>query len=109
MTIDYKKVGRRIKARRKELGLTQLRLAELCEISTVYVSHMENGTAVPSLGVFFSVAETLGVTPDYFLVDTPFASREYLCDELGKKLRRCNDASLRVVGKVIDALLDEQE
>lgn len=108
MEIDYKKVGKRIKSRRRELSLTQLKLAEMCDISTVYVSHVENGTATPSLDVFFRLVDGLGVTPDYFLTDTPFSSTEYIKDEIAKKLNKCNDKSLRIVSKTIDTLLDEQ-
>lgn len=71
MEINYQKMGRRIRSRRRELGLTQFALAERCGISTVYISHVENGTATPSLGVFLSIAEALEATPDYFLVDRP--------------------------------------
>ena len=108
MEINYQKMGRRIRSRRRELGLTQFALAERCGISTVYISHVENGTATPSLGVFLSIAEALEATPDYFLVDTPFASKEYLQDGIAKKLRQCSDSSLRVVERLIDALLEEQ-
>lgn len=108
MEIDYGKMGRRVRIRRRELGLTQFALAERCGISTVYVSHVENGTAAPSLGVFLSIAQALETTPDYFLVDTPFASKEYLQDGIAKKLGRCSDASLRVVERLIDALLEEE-
>ena len=108
MEINYQKMGRRIRSRRRELGLTQFALAERCGISTVYISHVENGTATTSLGVFLSIAEALEATPDYFLVDTPFASKEYLQDGIAKKLRQCSGSSLRVVERLIDALLEEQ-
>ena len=74
----------------------------------LYFSRGKNGTATPSLGVFLSIAEALEATPDYFLVDTPFASKEYLQDGIAKKLRQCSDSSLRVVERLIDALLEEQ-
>lgn len=109
MEIDYKKVGSRIKRRRKELGLTQAQLAERCDISTVYISHVENGTATPSLGVFFSIVNTLETTPDYFLTDTPFFSREYANDEIAAKLSKCDKKSLHIISKMLDVLIEEQE
>lgn len=44
MNINYKEVGQRIKARRKQLGLTQKQLAELVELSEGSVSRYESGS-----------------------------------------------------------------
>lgn len=44
MDIDYKEVGKRIKSRRKQLGLTQKQLAELVELSEGSVSRYESGS-----------------------------------------------------------------
>lgn len=44
MNINYKEVGKRIKSRRKQLGLTQKRLAELVELSEGSVSRYESGS-----------------------------------------------------------------
>lgn len=44
MNINYKEVGQRIKARRKQLGLTQKQLAELVDLSEGSVSRYESGS-----------------------------------------------------------------
>lgn len=44
MEIDYKEVGKRIKARRKQLGLTQKQLGELVSLSEGSVSRYESGS-----------------------------------------------------------------
>ena len=44
MNINYKEVGKRIKSRRKQLGLTQKQLGELVELSEGSVSRYESGS-----------------------------------------------------------------
>lgn len=44
MEIDYKEVGKRIKSRRKQLGLTQKQLGEIVGLSEGSVSRYENGS-----------------------------------------------------------------
>ena len=44
MNINYKEVGKRIRARRKQLGLTQKQLAELVDLSEGSVSRYESGS-----------------------------------------------------------------
>lgn len=44
MNINYKEVGKRIKSRRKQLGLTQKQLGELVGLSEGSVSRYESGS-----------------------------------------------------------------
>lgn len=50
-----------IKARRKELGITQPHLAELAQISTNTLYKLEKGLGNPSLDVLNKLAEVLGM------------------------------------------------
>ena len=43
MTVNYKKLGKRLKEFRVKNGLTQEKLAELCDLSTSYISYIETG------------------------------------------------------------------
>lgn len=56
-----KKIGDRIKARRKELKITQPHLAELAKISPNTLYKLEKGQGNPSLEVLSKVAEVLGL------------------------------------------------
>lgn len=49
----------RVKARRKELGLTQAEVAERLGISRPVVAEIENGKREPGLGVMSRLAEAL--------------------------------------------------
>ncbi len=68
MEINYKRLGKRIKTARLKIDLTQAKLAELCDISNVYISHIENGTAKPSLDILYKLAIFLKVSPDYLFM-----------------------------------------
>ena len=57
-------IGNYIAKRRKELGLTQQKLAEQLSISFQAVSKWENGTASPDIGLLTPLAHILNTTVD---------------------------------------------
>lgn len=74
MALDYLQIGKRIARRRKQLRLTQSKVAELAEISDKYMSNIERAISIPSTEVVMRLALALDTTPDEFLVGT---SRNY--------------------------------
>jgi transcriptional regulator with XRE-family HTH domain len=56
-----------VKNKRKELGLSQWKLAELVGITQPYLSQIENGLRTPSLELALKFSEVLNVTPKIFL------------------------------------------
>jgi transcriptional regulator with XRE-family HTH domain len=56
-----KQLGETIKARRKELKITQPHLAELAEINVNTLCKLERGQGNPSFKVFGKLAEVLGM------------------------------------------------
>lgn len=70
MELDYTEIGRRIAARRKELGLRQAQVCEKADIGDKYLSCIERATSIPSLEVIMRLALALETTPDTFLVGT---------------------------------------
>lgn len=59
MDVSMESIGERIKARRKELQLTQTDIFEMCGIRSGALSRIENGTSVPSVILFYRIAEIL--------------------------------------------------
>ena len=49
LDIDYAALGKRIASLRRKKRLTQELLAEKTELSTNYISHIENSRSIPSL------------------------------------------------------------
>ena len=66
--IKSKGIGRRIRERRLELGLTALALAQRIDISEFTLSRIENGR-FPRVDVLQKLAAALGVGTDYLLAD----------------------------------------
>jgi transcriptional regulator with XRE-family HTH domain len=61
-------LGRRIKERRKTLGLTQQQLAEALGVTPQHISVIEQDKRAPSLSSLARMAEELGVTIDFLVV-----------------------------------------
>lgn len=56
-----KRIGEALKARRKELGITQPHLAELAGVSVNTLYKFEKGQGNPSLQVIYKLTEVLGL------------------------------------------------
>ena len=56
-------LGEAIRARRKKKRLSQERLAEKADLSTVFISRVERGKESPSLDSLVKIARALGVRP----------------------------------------------
>jgi transcriptional regulator with XRE-family HTH domain len=60
-------LGERIKARREELGLTQLQLAQALGVTPQHISIIEKDKRSPSLESLAKLAQELGVTTDFLI------------------------------------------
>jgi transcriptional regulator with XRE-family HTH domain len=69
MNIDYKLIGKNIRSYRKKKGITQEQLAELTELSTNHISHVEIGSTPISLPALISICEVLDITADQILYE----------------------------------------
>lgn len=70
MGMDYRQLGQRIAARRRELGLRQTQVCEKCDLNNNYLSNIERGRSIPSLEVFMRICEALETGPDQLLLGT---------------------------------------
>ena len=59
--MDQIKIGRFIATRRKEIGLTQLELAEKLNISDRAISKWETGKSLPDASIMIELCEILGI------------------------------------------------
>ena len=81
---DPTELGRRIKDRRKQQGLTQEQLGQAVCISVQAVSKWENGESMPNIGTFPALCKTLGASADALLG----IERETEAETLGVELAR---------------------
>lgn len=68
--INYAAMGSRIRSIRKQHGLSQEKLGEICQISTAHVGHIERGTRIPSLETLYKISKELNVSLDYLFFDS---------------------------------------
>ena len=59
--------GKALRQRRKEIGLSQEKLAEICELDRTYISMLERGIHQPSLTIFLRLAHALEISPSSLL------------------------------------------
>jgi transcriptional regulator with XRE-family HTH domain len=72
--LDPTVVGARIRARRKQLGLTLQNVADAADVSKSFVSQIEIGKTWPSVGVLEQISAALSTSARTFVSDDP--SRE---------------------------------
>lgn len=67
MKLDGKKIGMRIKNRRKSLGITQIDVKTATGISSGNMSEIENGNRLPSAPALIQLANLLQCSVDWLL------------------------------------------
>jgi transcriptional regulator with XRE-family HTH domain len=68
--IDYVALGSRIRTARDKAEMTQAYLAEVCDLSTSHIGHIERGSRILSVDVLYKIAVALHVSIDYLLLDS---------------------------------------
>lgn len=62
--------GKKVKAAREKLGVTQAKLAEIIHISTNFLGDIERGKKLPSVNKLILLANTLKVSLDSLFCDS---------------------------------------
>lgn len=106
MTIDYTEVGKRIAARRKELGLKQYQVCEMIDVNYKYLSNLETGRSAPSLELVMSLCCALDTTPDYLLTgtDRPRQTPE----DISEKIKKLSENNRQLLDGIINLMLEQQ-
>lgn len=107
MSIDYKALGARISARRKELGLKQYEVCEAIEVNYKYLSNLETGRSSPSLELIMKLCSVLRTTPDYLILGIVTHSNDVADKELSDKVSRLSSKNKRLISGIID-LIDKE-
>ena len=97
-------MGRRIRSKRKKMGIMQYKLADKLDISNNHMSAIENGKENISLDLLLRICRELDVTPDYLLLgsmDTQNAPKDIM-----DKLKLCKPETVKLVSKFIDMMMD---
>ena len=104
--MDYAAIGKRIRAHRKRLNLSQEALAEMVNISTVHMSHIETGYTKLSLPVLVDLACALGVRTDDLIFDRDALGKTELLEEITLELQDCSNAQLLALRQILSSSKD---
>ncbi len=95
-------IGKRIAARRRQLGLTQEALAERGDITPQFVSYAESGKRAMRPDNLLKLATALEVSADYLLTGEVIGKDQLL---LSRKLNRLTPSQLHLVEDIVDACI----
>lgn len=96
-----KRVGKRIKQRREELGMTQEQFAEKLGVATNYISTIERGASFPRYEKLVMILNGLQASADAIFCDVLDYSNDHKASELSTKIEKLPpDEQKRILGMV---------
>jgi len=104
MQIDYLDIGGRIRAERKKQGIPQEKLAELVDVGTTHISHIETGNTIPSLKTFIAIVNVLNLSADELLRGHIAKAKHMFEGEIAAILKDCNEDEARIAADMVRAL-----
>lgn len=107
--MDFITIGRKIKSRRKAVGITQETVAGILDVNASHICNIECGRAHPSLTVLVKIANILQCSVDCFLNEEytykiDQTDTQSLDEEIIDKLKLCDTEKKLKISKIIDIL-----
>ena len=102
--IDYKEIGKRIRAERRRQDLTQEKLAELAEISESFLGHIERGGRTLSIETLAKLANVLGLTVEYIIAGEYNYQPDMLPAEVHNALNQMSSSQRKVFLNIMKTL-----
>jgi len=96
-----------MKNRRKQMGFTQEKLAELCNTDPCYIRQIENGRRFPSLAYIERIAAALNIAPYLLFFDENDSGNEGLAALHGEQKQKIKTMLIENVTKIC-SMIDEQ-
>ena len=104
--IDFGIIGKRIKDRRIEIGLTQEMMAEKLVLSISLISRIERAVVKVSLETLGRIATLLEVTPSFLIDGTSTNSSQYLRGEIAEILSNFNPNKMKFTLAITQLIKD---
>jgi len=100
-------LGEVIKSARKEMRLTQEKLAELVSLSPRYIMSIENENKKPAFSKLYILVRALGVNAnDIFYPENHETGA--LVGRLSRLLSQCDERKLKAITALVETLLSEK-
>ena len=104
MPIDYVAVGKRIRELRRKLGITQLELSEMINVSPPHMSNIENGNKNVGVETLVKIANVLHISTDELLEDNLEGKLVASPQTFATLIQDCSDYERRVFLGTLTAL-----
>ena len=101
MQFDEQGFGRRLRQFRVKNHLTQEALAERIDTATSSVSHLENGTHMPSLRTLIKLCNVLNIGVDDLLADSLPVKSAHLDSDIAELLEDCTPSEKQIFKEII--------
>lgn len=105
--MDLSPIGSRIKAARENKKITQEDLAVLLDMSTTHISVIERGVKPPRLETFIRIANVLGVSSDYLLMDLIDNPADVVAGELTELISKLSQKEKEKALTIIRVMSEE--
>lgn len=109
MYIDYTALGERIKKIRKQKHITQAKLAECLDVSTEYISQVENANTKLNLEMLVRIANLLDMNPGYFLTGISYDMQDYLDSDVALLLQDCPPGKRQLIIDIVKLVVKHKE
>lgn len=101
--MNYFEIGQRIRKLRKAYNFSQDQLAEMVEISTTHMSHIETGNTKLSLPVLVKIAQALHVQTDEIIYDSHHDTKTSIKQEISELLDSCSVQEAHILMDILIA------
>ncbi|KAB4603745.1 helix-turn-helix domain-containing protein [Lawsonibacter faecis] len=98
------KVGERIKNAREKAGLTQEKFAELLSLSAKNISAIERGAVGISLTTLQKICETLSISSDRILFESPDENSE--AELLAGRMKRLAPEQFKIAKDILNKVFE---
>lgn len=103
-SLDYKKLGKRIKEQRLKNHLTQEKLGAIVDVNTSNISHIERATTQVSLPSLVKIANALNTSLDQLVCDSLNSIAEiYIEQDITNLLQGCTLSEKQIIRDIIIA------
>lgn len=106
---DYSIIGDRIRQARKNKKLSQRDLSDKMDITTAYLSKVENGKDHFNVQRITQASQILEVPEGYFLDGTSINSNNYLDKELHTLIKKCSPKYQKVIYDIAKIIAKSEE
>ena len=103
MPVDFTIIGKRVKEIRLSKNLSQAKLAEMADLSTQYLSHIETARKQASLTSLISIAKEMDITLDELLNGNQINSPVEYKNDIDILLSDCTKYEKRVLFELMRA------